>query len=409
MASVRQDPESKTFRIRFRFGGKRINRSLKTKDRKVARSVLGRVEETLRLIEQGRLEIPPKTDPATFILSDGKLTQSPARRKELTLKQLFEVYKQRLPEGAKESTTIKMEETHTKNLLRLLPANKIANALSTADLQRYVEKRLKEKWRGRSISPETVKREMDTFRSIWNWATKEYVDGETPTLGLIFAKRDEKPPFMTWSEIETKIARGGLTEEEEQDLWACLYLTTRQINEFLAYAKANDRYPFVYPMLTFVAYTGVRRSEMMRSQIDDFDFEFRSVLVREKKRSRKRAITYRRVDLAENLIEVLQQWFAVHPGGQFAFCMPPDEGTLPMGLTCDQARTQFNKTFRNSKWEKVRGFHVLRHSFASNLASKGVDQRIIDLWMGHQTEEMRQRYRHLLPATRKAAIDLLSK
>ena len=29
--------------------------------------------------------------------------------------------------------------------------------------------------------------------------------------------------------------------------------------------------------------------------------------------------------------------------------------------------------------------HVLRHSFASNLATKGVDQRI-DEFMGHQTE-----------------------
>ena len=41
------------------------------------------------------------------------------------------------------------------------------------------------------------------------------------------------------------------------------------------------------------------------------------------------------------------------------------------------------------------GFHTYRHSFASNLAARGVDQRIIDEWMGHQTEAMRKRYRHL--------------
>jgi hypothetical protein len=38
------------------------------------------------------------------------------------------------------------------------------------------------------------------------------------------------------------------------------------------------------------------------------------------------------------------------------------------------------------------------------LAAAGVDQRIIDEWMGHQTEEMRCRYRHLLPETKKTAI-----
>ena len=53
VASIQQDPKSKTFRIRFRFGGQRVFRSLKTKEPKLARSILGRVEETLRLIEQG--------------------------------------------------------------------------------------------------------------------------------------------------------------------------------------------------------------------------------------------------------------------------------------------------------------------------------------------------------------------
>ncbi len=41
-------------------------------------------------------------------------------------------------------------------------------------------------------------------------------------------------------------------------------------------------------------------------------------------------------------------------------------------------------------WFKV-GFHTYRHSFASNLAARGLDQRIIDEFMGHQTEAMRKR------------------
>jgi integrase len=52
----------------------------------------------------------------------------------------------------------------------------------------------------------------------------------------------------------------------------------------------------------------------------------------------------------------------------------------------------------------VRGFHVFRHSFASNLATEGVDQRFIDEWMGHQTEDMRKRYRHLFPKKKEAFL-----
>ena len=160
-------------------------------------------------------------------------------------------------------------------------------------------------------------------------------------------------------------------------------------------------------MIAFVAFTGVRRSEMMRSRIDDFDFNSRSVLVREKKRSHDKAMTFRRIDLAPSLIEIMKDWFSTHPGGQFSFCLPVADGHLPKTLTCDQSRDHFRRTLKKSKWDKVRGFHVFRHSFASNLASQGVDQRIIDLWMGHQTEEMRQRYRHLHPNTRRDAIELL--
>jgi hypothetical protein len=33
-----------------------------------------------------------------------------------------------------------------------------------------------------------------------------------------------------------------------------------------------------------------------------------------------------------------------------------------------------------------------------------VDQRLIDAWVGHTTEEMRRRYRHLLPNQERQAI-----
>ncbi len=38
---------------------------------------------------------------------------------------------------------------------------------------------------------------------------------------------------------------------------------------------------------------------------------------------------------------------------------------------------------------------------------RGVDQRVIDAFMGHQTAEMRARYQHLFPASRRRAIDEL--
>ena len=59
---------------------------------------------------------------------------------------------------------------------------------------------------------------------------------------------------------------------------------------------------------------------------------------------------------------------------------------------------------RRTKWSVLKGYHVLRHSFISALANKGIDQRIIDELVGHQTEAMRRRYRHLYPQTVADAI-----
>ena len=73
-------------------------------------------------------------------------------------------------------------------------------------------------------------------------------------------------------------------------------------------------------------------------------------------------------------------------------------------ITHDEAHDHFKRVVRDSKWNVLRGYHVLRHSFISACASKGIDQRLIDEWTGHATDEQRKRYRHLYPSTQQEAI-----
>lgn len=47
---------------------------------------------------------------------------------------------------------------------------------------------------------------------------------------------------------------------------------------------------------------------------------------------------------------------------------------------------------------------MFRHSFISALASRGVDQRVIDDMVGHSTDEQRRRYRHLYPDVTQQAV-----
>ena len=74
-------------------------------------------------------------------------------------------------------------------------------------------------------------------------------------------------------------------------------------------------------------------------------------------------------------------------------------------ITAPMAAHHFVWSLECSKWAKLKGWHTFRHSFASNCAIKAVDPRMIDEWMGHQTEQMRRRYRHLFPEHQQRAID----
>lgn len=195
--------------------------------------------------------------------------------------------------------------------------------------------------------------------------------------GLEYPRRDEREPFMTWEEIERRIARGFLSDEEEAALWECLYLTREQIDGVLKHVKEAARHSFIYAMFVLAAHTGARRSEILRSQIDDFKFDDGIVQIREKKKSRDKRITFRHVDMSPLLVEVMQDWFGRHPGGKHTIAAPL---TMLRGKrrgpqtppTPHEARDHFKRTLADSKWAKIRGYHVFRHSFASNLACAGV-------------------------------------
>jgi len=226
------------------------------------------------------------------------------------------------------------------------------------------------------------------------------VSGPAPTKGLIYAKGRAKPPFQTRDQIQRQLARGGLSALEAKDLWGSLFLTLGQVQELLGHVQARNWRPWVHVEFCFAAYTGARRSEILRSRVDDLDFDAGTITIREKKGDRTREMTFRSVPMSAGLTEVLRSWLqAEHPGGPYTIC-----GRGGRLLTRQMMTKAFRSAVDGSSWQVVQGYHVLRHSFASNCALKGVDQRIIDAWMGHQTEAMRRRYSHLFPEQQQAAI-----
>ncbi len=429
---------NKTYRVVFMYAGKKYAYSLDTGDQAMAEALRGGVEKTLMLMGQGLLRLPDGADVIAFVKTGGKVEEPPSPVVErLTLKKFVDGYLASQANGAIEENSLATLRLHLRHFTGTFGERFDIQNLTLADLQRHVDARARKRYRGKPLSPVTLRKEMATFRACWNWGVQGgKIRGQFPNRGLKYPKGEEKPPFQTWEEIERKIVLGNLNEREQEELWDCVFLTLPEVEELLAFVKANATHGWIYPAFCFAAHTAARRSEVLRVKISDVDFQSETVLIQEKKRMKGRRTT-RRVPLSPFLAGVLKEWLTMHPGGQHLFCHQPEvfrskkrskttghqnekvresslkgrqatvrlrERSGTTAITKDEAHDHFARTLAGGKWKVLRGWHVLRHSFISNCAAKGVDQRLIDEWVGHTTDEMRKRYRHLIPSEEKKAI-----
>jgi integrase len=403
------------FRLIFYLTGKRYSASLRTADPREADAIAGSAERTLMLLQQGVLTVPEGADLVPFVLSGGKLTERPKPPPALRLGELCDRYLRAHELGAMEENSLDTVRMHLRHFAKTLGAGFSAQALGQAHVQQHIDRRARQKGaRGRPLSPTTLRKEVASVRACWNWGLGAGLVGRPfpANRNIRFPKLDEKPPFQTWEEIERQVARGGLSEAEIKSLWDCLYLSLAEVEELLRFVEANGRHDFLFPMFAFAAHTGARRSEMLRARIDDVDFAGGAVLLREKKRARGTR-THRRVPLTPALDRALRDWVARHPGGQALFCHRPEvprskkrrAGAVP--LTRDEAHDHFRRTLAGSKWAVLRGWHVFRHSFVSNCAAKGTDQRLVEAWAGHTSATTSRRYMHLRPDQQRQAIRLV--
>jgi integrase len=439
MAAVQKRNHS--FRVLFCYHGKRHTLNLGKVTPDEADRKAGQIDYLLLRLKQGLISMPAGVTVEDFMLHDGQATaqEEPARSGPVTFATVRQHYLETHRHGAMEEGSLATVELHLRHFETTLGQLFPLQDLSLADLQGHVNRRAGKKYRGRRLSPTTLKKEMASFRATWNWAAHTgLVRGPFPNKGLVYPKADEKPPFMTLGEIERKVTP-ALSNAEQAQLWSSLYLARAELEELLGHVKDHAAHRWVYPMFVFAAHTGARRSEMLRVLVSDVDLENGTVLIREKKRSRTQRTT-RRVPLTPFLATVLRAWLGQHPGGQHLFCHDAEvcrskkrsrttgytwgkrRPTSPSGraalvrrrqlpalsgLTKKEAHDHFRRSLARSRWAVVRGWHCFRHSFISLCASQGTDQRLIDEWVGHQTEEQRKRYRHLLPSTQRAAIQLV--
>jgi integrase len=132
----------------------------------------------------------------------------------------------------------------------------------------------------RHASAATIKKEIISLRTAWNWARRHLgLTEEFPGGRLDYEKTEEQLPFMPLEEAQARVAAG----EDPEAVWDSVYLTPEEVSKLLAWVKERPVSPWAYPIFVFAANTGARRSEIVRALPSDVD------LVKGKSPSAKRS------------------------------------------------------------------------------------------------------------------------
>lgn len=323
MASLQKKGGS--YYCQFCHHGKRFTFTVGAISEAEAHAKAAQVDYILLRLKQRLIELPAGVDIVTFLQFDGKPPETAptiptSPRQTVTLAYLKDRYLATHGNGAMEANSLGTVAIHLNHIARSLGEQYPLTELNLDELQRHLDARARTKHHGRPLSPVTLKKEITSFRAMWNWGMYSgMVTKPFPSKGLVYPKDDEKPPFQTWAEITRQIEIGNLPEKEQERLWDCLFLELSEIAELLAHVQAKAAHGWIFPMVCTAAHTGARRSELLRIQARDVDLSASTILIHEKKRARGRRTT-RRVPMSPFLSGVLKEWLASHPGGPFLFC-----------------------------------------------------------------------------------------
>lgn len=188
-------------------------------------------------------------------------------------------------------------------------------------------------------------------------------------------------------------------------------LTETQREAFLK--AAREVVPERYPILRFIAGTGVRSGEALGLQLDDVDVERGQVLIRRSITEGREAPTKtgheRTVDLGPGLLEEMRTWLATAKAERLAGPRGPwmfssDEKPIRLRRLEDDFKAAA-KAASLPPWHTP---HHLRHTYASIALRRGVSIYYVQRQLGHASITMTtDLYGSWLPAGDAAAAALI--
>lgn len=168
--------------------------------------------------------------------------------------------------------------------------------------------------------------------------------------------------------------------------------------------RSSDAYRKREPEFDFFLYTGMRKNEPWKIKWSDVFIDVVRPYIHMPKRKNLMKGTLHINSLA---IAALRKLKSYSDGSGFIFPSPDGSGHQNGTRAIDYSAAWLTEV---SKLAGVSGMspHVLRHTFASRMAMRGIDQRVIAKYMGHKSLKMTDRYSHLSDEHLASAVEMIS-
>lgn len=249
---------------------------------------------------------------------------------------------------------------HLQSFFGNIPLYRITRK-STEDYMAWRSKQTKQG--GKPISMSTINKEIACLKRIFNKAIEWGKARENPVSRIEMFRIEEKKPRF-------------LSEEE--------------FNKLMEFAPEPLK-----PIILVAVFTGMRRGEILNLIWKDIKFDLGLIYVVHTKGRKTREIPMAKV--VKDLLWRLKK----KSKSEHVFA---DRDGKPYK---EAVRYWFDKAVRDSGIKDC-SFHVLRHTFASNLVKCNVNLKIIQELLGHCNLNVTMKYAHISPGLKQQAVQMLN-
>jgi integrase/recombinase XerC len=219
----------------------------------------------------------------------------------------------------------------------------------------------------------TVNRKLASLNSLFNWAVESERIPSNPAAQIKYVNKTPSPP--RWLDKQEQFA---LQRAIEKDLQVS---QMRFPKRWLTRSRDAS-------LVTFLLHSGLRLSECTSMTLDDLDLSPRKgqVLIRQGKGNKER-----RIPLDHEARQALQDWLALRPECHSRVVWLSVELEEPGDLTPRAVQRVLKRYGQLANIPRLTP-HILRHTFAKNLADKKIGVEVIASLLGHGSLSTTQIY-----------------